>query len=162
MAWSKAQLIATAFEEIGVANYEFDLQPEQIEGALRRLDTLMATWNAVGIRIGYNQASEPGQSDPNQDSGIRDEAVQAVIANLAVRLGPTIGKQVSRETKGAAVAGYNALLSRVASLNVREQQFPQTLPVGAGNRRWSQDEVFNPTPVTPLTTNPDSDLEFRS
>ena len=48
MGWTKRQFVAQAFEEIGLASYVFDLTPEQLQSALRRLDTMMAAWNALG------------------------------------------------------------------------------------------------------------------
>ena len=41
MGYSKRQFVAAAFEEIGLASYAFDLQPQQFESALRRLDAMM-------------------------------------------------------------------------------------------------------------------------
>lgn len=52
MAYTKRDIVAMAFEEIGLAGYVFDLQPQQLEGALRRLDSMMATWNGKGLRLG--------------------------------------------------------------------------------------------------------------
>ncbi len=160
MSWTKRQLVAAAFEEIGVANYVFDLDAEQIEGALRRLDSMLATWNGRGVRIGYALATDPAQSDLDQPAGVPDYATEAIYTNLAVRLAPTIGKVVSPDTKATAKAAYNALLSRVVAENVREQQFPNTLPAGQGNKPWRTDEVYLPGPVAPLTTGPDSTLDF--
>jgi hypothetical protein len=42
MGYKKRQFISAAFEEIGLASYVFDLQPEQLESALRRLDAMIA------------------------------------------------------------------------------------------------------------------------
>lgn len=53
MGWTKRQFVTQAFEEIGLASYVFDLTPEQLDSALRRLDTMIASWNALGIRLGY-------------------------------------------------------------------------------------------------------------
>ena len=53
MGWTKRQFIEQAFEEIGLAAYVFDLTPEQLQSALRRLDAMMAGWNTNGIRIGW-------------------------------------------------------------------------------------------------------------
>mgnify|MGYP003525752305 CR=1 FL=1 len=53
MGWTKRQFVTQAFEEIGLAAYVFDLTPEQLQSALRRLDSMMASWNAKGIRLGY-------------------------------------------------------------------------------------------------------------
>ncbi len=158
--WTKRQLVASAFEEIGVANYVFDLEAEQIEGALRRLDAMMATWNGRGLRLGYALASTPDESDLDQPCGVPDWATEAIYTNLAVRLAPTIGKVVSPDTKASAKAAYNAVLSRVAAGQVREQQFPNTLPAGQGNKPWRTEEVFLPGPVEPLAVGPDSALDF--
>lgn len=160
MAWTKRQLVAAAFEEIGLANYEFDLTPEQIQGALRRLDAMMAVWNTKGVRIGYALASTPEGSSLDDDSGVSDDATQAIYTNLALRIAPTIGKQVSAETRIDAKNAYDALIGRVVSGQMREQQFPQTLPVGAGNKPWRYNENFMPLPTDPLQAGPDSDLEF--
>lgn len=160
MAWTKRQLVVAAFEEIGVANYEFDLQPEQIQGALRRLDALMAVWNTKGVRVGYALASTPDASSLDQDSGVSDDATQAIYTALALRIAPTIGKQVSPETKIDAHNAYLALIARVASGQLCEMQFPQTLPVGAGNKPWRYNEDYMPLPTDPLQAGPDSDLEF--
>jgi len=53
---SKRQLIDAAFEELALAGYTFDIDPDEQLSALRRLDSMMATWGGpgIGIRIGYN------------------------------------------------------------------------------------------------------------
>ena len=42
MGYTKRQFILAAFEEIGLAAYTFDLQPDQLESARRRLDAMIA------------------------------------------------------------------------------------------------------------------------
>lgn len=162
MAWSKRQLVAEAFAELGVPEYEFDLTAEQIQSALRRLDAMLATWNTIGIRIGYNLASDPSQSDLDQPSGLPDNATEAVFLNLALALAPSLGKVVSPETKKNAKAAYLALLSRVASTNVPQMQYPGTLPVGAGWKTYDgTGDPFFAEPASPLAAGPDSELEFQ-
>jgi len=51
MAYTKRDIVNRAFEEIGLAAYVYDLAPQQLEGALQRLDAMMATWNGKGIRL---------------------------------------------------------------------------------------------------------------
>jgi len=65
MGYSKRQFVEAAFEEVGLAAYVFDLQPQQLESALRRLDAMMAEWNAKGIRLGYPLPGSPQNSDIN-------------------------------------------------------------------------------------------------
>ena len=70
MGYTKRQFVTSAFEEIGLADYVFDLQPEQLEAALRRLDSMMAEWNAMGIRLGYSMPSSPQDSDLDEQTNV--------------------------------------------------------------------------------------------
>mgnify|MGYP000165071707 CR=1 FL=1 len=102
MSWTKRQFVDQAFEEIGYASYTFDLEPEQLQAAMRRLDSMMATWNGRGIRVGYPLPATPGAGDLDDLTDVPDYANEAIYLNLAIRIAPTVGKAVSRETKVAA------------------------------------------------------------
>ena len=102
MSWTKRQFVVQAFEEIGLASYVFDLSPEQMDSALRRLDSMMAAWNAKGIRLGYPIPGNPQDSSLEEKTGVPDSANEAVYMGLAVRLAPGFGKVVSPDTKSAA------------------------------------------------------------
>jgi len=145
--WTKAQLLAEAFSEIGIADYEFDLTPEERATGLRRLDAMMGTWEALGIAVGYRMPSTPDASNLDDASGIPDSANETVYANLALRLAPVFGKTVSSETRLTARAGYDTLLTDAAT--PVEQQQPNTMPRGAGNRLSPVNRSpFMPTPDT--------------
>jgi hypothetical protein len=160
MGYSKRQFVAAAFEEIGLASYAFDLQPQQFESALRRLDAMMASWNALGIRLGYPLPSSPQFSDIDAESEVPDSANEAIITNLAVKIAPGYGKQVMPDTKATAKETYNTLLSRAAA--PLEQQLPGTMPSGAGNKPWRvYDNPFLSQPVDPVTAGPDGPIEYN-
>ena len=135
MAYTKRDIVNQAFGEIGMADYVFDLQPEQLNNALRQLDMMMATWNGKGIRIGYPLPSSPGGSDLDEVTGVTDMALEAMYLNLAIRISSGYGKTVSPETKAAAKFSYNQLLGRSA-LPIEMQIGNQTVPSGAGNKGW--------------------------
>lgn len=137
MSWTKRQFITQALEEIGYASYAFDLEPEQFESAMRRLDALAATWNGKGIRIGYPIPSSPELSDLDQETQVPDAANEAIYLNLAIRIAPTLGKVVSIETKVCAKMAYNQLLLHIDK--PQEQQLPSTMPLGAGAKHYSRD-----------------------
>ena len=82
--------------------------------ALRRLDAMMAGWNARGIRLGYPLPSSPSDSSLTEPTGVPDRANEAVILNLAILLAPGIGKTVSADTRIQARAALNTLLARAA------------------------------------------------
>lgn len=161
MGWTKRQFIEQAFEEIGLAAYIFDLTPEQLQSALRRLDAMMAGWNANGIRIGWPIPSSPDNSELDVDTKVTDVANEAVYTNLAIRLAPGFGKTISADAKQYADAAYSNLLNQTAA-PTPERQYPNTMGRGAGNKPWRN--VNNPflrKPEAPLAAGEDSEIIFE-
>lgn len=159
MGWTKRQFVTQAFEEIGLAAYVFDLNPEQLQSGLRRLDSMMATWNTKGIRLGYPLPASPQDSDLDEQTNVPDSSNEAIYLNLALRIAPSFGKTPSVDTKATAKAAYDNLLS-VAAMPV-EMQLPGTLPVGAGNKPWNIDQPFVNPPVDPLLAGQDGEIQFN-
>ena len=157
MGWSKRQFVTQAFDEIGLASYVFDIQPEQLQSALRRLDTMMATWNAKGIRLAYPLPSSPEDSDLDQETEVPDSAYEAIYTNLAVRIAPSFGKQVALEVKVAAKQAYDTLLQRATQ--PIEMQLPREMPAGSGNKPWRWDDPFVAPPTDPVETGSEGYLE---
>lgn len=159
MGYSKRQFIEAALEEIGLASYTFDMQPEQVESAMRRLDAMMAEWNGKGIRLGYPLPGDPQSSDLDEPSNVPDRANEAIITNLAIRLAPSFGRQVMNETKATAKMGYNTLASSASQ--PYERQLPGSMPSGAGNKPWrNQSSPFLPMPVDRVQTGDDGYITF--
>lgn len=159
MGWTKRDFVAQAFEELGLASYIYDIAPEQLESVLRRLDSMMATWNAKGIRVGYPIASSPGNGNLDDETGVSDSCNEAVYLNLAIRIAPSFGKQVPQETKQAAKDSYDALMGKLAM--PIEMQFPNTLPAGSGNRNWQNgNRVYLRAPIDPLLADNGNEIEF--
>jgi hypothetical protein len=160
MGWSKRQFVAAAFDEIGLASYVFDLQPDQLQAALRRLDAMMADWNGKGIRLGYPIPGSPQYSDLDEQSEVPDSANEAIITNLAIRIAPSYGKVVMPETKAVAKDSYNTILQRATA--PIPQQMPGTMPSGAGNKPWRvYDNPFLRPPIDPVTAGPDGQIEYN-
>lgn len=159
MSWTKRQFVNEAFTEIGLAVYIYDLESEQLQSALRRLDSMMATWNGKGIRLGYPLPSSPENSDLDEETNVPDSANQAIYTNLGLIIAPGFGKTVSSRTEVIAKDSLNVLMARAAK--PAEKQFPSTLPSGAGNKpyRDTNNEYMN-TPKDPLLVGQDGELEF--
>ena len=154
MSWTKRQFITAAFEEIGLAGYIFDLQPGQLESAMRRLDSMMATWNAMGLRLGYPIPSGPTSGDLDEDTHVPDSANEAILTNLAIRLASSFGKTVSPDVKIAASSALKALQTRLVS--PVEMQLPGSLPAGAGHKGGT----LTP-PTDDIEIGPGGTLEFE-
>jgi hypothetical protein len=156
MGYSKRQFVEAAFEEIGLASYVFDLTPQQIEAACRRLDAMMASWNALGIRVGYPLPGSPQDTGLNDQTNVPDAAYEAIITNLGIKLAPSYGKTVSADTKTTAKRTYDTLLSRAAK--PMEMQLPASMPRGAGAKAY--DDPFMDNPDDPILAGRDGPLEF--
>lgn len=151
MGWSKRQFVQSAFEEIGLASYVFDLSPEDLNSAVNRLDAMCASWNARGIRLGYPIPASPTYADLDASTDVPDAANEAIYTNLGIRIAPLYGKAISAETRTAAKLAYDAMMSNMVSIIPRQLG---TIPAGAGNKyvltRFIQQND------DPLTNNADS------
>lgn len=138
---TKRQLVEMAFEEIGLAGYEFDATPEEQASTLRRLDALMAEWAGPGVNldVGYNFPPIMGGSDLDDASGVPDFAMNIVAIKLAIRIMPAIGKTMSPETSQAMSAGWTGLRNALAVIPNRT--LPRRTIRGAGAKPWG---TWNP------------------
>lgn len=134
--WTKQQIIDAAFEELALAGFVYDLDPDQLESALKKLDTMMAAWGAFGISLGYLLPANPDDSNIEDATGIPDSAVEAVYMNLAKKLAAARGKTLTPQTLSAAARGYNQLLGAAARAVACRTPMPNTMPLGAGNKPW--------------------------
>lgn len=160
MGYSKRQFVQAAFEEIGLASYVFDLQPDQLQSALSRLDAMIANWNGKGIRIGYPLPNSPQYSDLDEPSEVPDSANEAIITNLAIRIAPAYGKTLSQNTQATAKDSYNTLLQRATF--PMQQQLPSSLPSGAGNKPWrTYNNPFIRPPISHVDAGTDGAIEYN-
>lgn len=144
---TKGTLMIMAFEEIGLAPYEFNFSPEEQVSALRRLDALMIELETQGMALHYNYPAALGASLPTDASGIDDKAVNAVIQQLALRLAPAIGKTLSAESRASYVQSLAAL--RVMYAVIPERTLQRGTPIGAGNKPYSTWWPFGPRNIGP-------------
>jgi hypothetical protein len=161
MGWTKKQYINQAFEEIGLASYVFDLTPEQINSALRRLDAMIALWIANGIRFNWDLTSKPNNSDLDKEVNVPDSAHEAIYLNLAIRLAPSFGKIVPNGLITMAQQAYASVMSTFAEIPP-EMTFPRSLPLGAGNKTWRTGvSPFAEQQVVQVETTKDGSLNFE-
>jgi len=154
MSYTKGELALSALEEIGLAEYEYDITPEMRQSVIRRMDMMMAEWGARKIRLSY-PITKDRAPNPDEESSIPDWAGEAVITNLAIRIAPSYGKQVSPETKAVARSSYTTLCGVFSK--PLEMQLP-SMPIGAGYKntenRWS------PEPEDPYVKQVDEEIDL--
>jgi hypothetical protein len=160
MGYSKKQFIDSALEEIGLGRYAFDISPEQEESALRLLDSMMALWNAGGIRISYPLPSSPQYSDITAETTVPDAAYEAIRTNLALALAPQYGRQVMPHTTRSAAISLQVLRARFTV--IPQMQFKAGTPLGAGNKPWRRGATpFIQSPTQTLDAGVDQTLEYN-
>lgn len=128
---TKREIILQAYSELGIAEYNFDLSPDELMTARKRLDRMMAQWETK-VQIGYSMPSNPNDSDLDDESGLPDGTIDPVATNLAVLLAPGLGKTLAPSTLIGAKNGYNSVLAQFAQ--IPHMQYPNNLHVGSGNK----------------------------
>ena len=154
MSFTKRTLVVDAYAELALAGWEFDLTPEELQWALRRLDALMASWNSMGLTLGYALSATPDGSDLDDECGLPLECNLAAIMGLAVSIAAGKGKSLPLSTSVSARQAFRFLLSRTAVRDMETQQL-RSIPAGAGSGR-----TFTPPPdLNPLGNDPNG-LDF--
>jgi len=156
MGYTKRQFVIEAFSEMGLADYAYDLSPEQAQSCGRRLDAMMAMWSGRGIKINYPIATDPENVDLDTETDVPDYANEAIILNLAIKIAPSHGKSLSPDTKASAKDALNTVLNYAAK--PMEMGFPEGMPRGAGYKnRW---RPFYGKPVDKEVPKPEDSVSF--
>ena len=120
----KKDIINLAFEEIGIAYYNFDIQPEQYISALKRLDSMMSVWQSKGLEIDYLLSDPITGSSLEDEAILSDKAIKPVYSNLALDLCPMFGKNPSLiNIKNANLSYKNLINTSVSSNEVKMDRY---------------------------------------
>lgn len=141
MGYTKRDFILGAYEEIGLASYDYDLTPGQLQQAKVKMDQMVQNWYARGIRINYPFSTTPDLSDIDEETEVPSVAWQPITLNLALRIAPGFGRPVMPELKADARFALNTLFAFVTT-DIPQMRWPNTLPIGAGNKPWVYDNPF--------------------
>lgn len=126
----KRDIIELAFDDCGLAGYEFDRTPEEQSMALRKLNAMMMEW--PWSLLGYHQPTY-AVGLPEEPSGIPDDAVNVVAQYLALRIAPGIGTALSAEQKATMARSLTVMQAEYAV--VPETEMPGNYPRGQWRRR---------------------------
>lgn len=125
---TKNDIVLNAFSEMRISGITVSPNPTEVTDAITVLDNMMLNWENENICIGYIRPESYGQSDPNDDSGIPDTAVFAVVANLSKVLCPSYGKQPHMQTLANARQGK----SNLYNIELPQRENNPFLPKGSG------------------------------
>lgn len=125
----KRDIIELAFDDCGMAGYEFDRTPEEQSMALRKLNAMMMEhpW----AQLGYDYPTY-GVGQAEGGSGIPDFTINTVAMYLALRIAPGLGVTLSPEYKAAMARSLMNMQSEIA--RVPYVGLSRNTVRGSGNR----------------------------
>lgn len=126
---TKNDIVLAALEELRISGLTTSPTPSEISAAVRRLDNMMYGWQNKNLCISYSPSVSYSDIDPNQDSGLNNSDMFAVVANLAKNLCAMYGKICHPQTKLDAKDGYDNLFSVIPP----SRESNPYLPLGTGN-----------------------------
>ena len=131
-------LITDSLQDILVQASEADLEPAEVQAAIRYMNRYMARLAASGVNLGYTIVTSLSDSIT-----IPDGALDGLRAKLAISLAPMFDAIVPPDLYVAAADGERVMYSLGVTLG--EMSYPSTLPIGSGNE-WQGygNSVFYP------------------
>lgn len=140
---TKNDLVIAALRKIGVASDATltDIEPQSAEDAVNDLEMMMAEWlggeDSPGIDVGYQFADVDVAPDPGDEHGMKNNALAAVINNLACRIATDYGREAGTKLVSTARYGKEQLVKLTAVRRARDAYrktgYPSRMPVGSGN-----------------------------
>lgn len=99
-----AHIISRALRLLGVVDATEAPEAEDFQTALDALNAMMARWEANGLALGWSSVEGPSDQAP-----IPTEAQDAVVSNLAMRLGAEYGVALRADVIAMASGGLAEL-----------------------------------------------------
>ncbi len=149
---SAADIIDRSLKAIGATSILNPAAPELINDAFEYLVELLARWSAQNTNFGVTIPDVLGD-DLEEPSFV----TQAIIFTLGSEISPMARKDPSKHFLRMVSKTYKSMLVRI---NPRPKPcYPNTLPIGAGNKTGPKSRTFYPEPETvdnetglPITT----------
>lgn len=137
------QIVDGAAEELGVKTAEIALEAADYKAIFERMNDLLSEW----ARLGLTPAFDPVVNSTDEVK-IERSAASAVKYALALRCASAFQRPVSQALAGMAEDALNNL--RTASVFISGADYPDSLPLGSGNRcqDGGDDSRFFPTNQT--------------
>jgi hypothetical protein len=98
-------IVGRALRLLRVANPNQPLKPADVATGIEALNAMMVRWEANTLSLGWSAVLSPDDTLPAPD-----EAHEAIVYNLAVKLRPEYGTSLDADVIAAARQGYADLL----------------------------------------------------
>jgi hypothetical protein len=127
---SGTEIIQNALQHLGVHSVIAPAGAESISIGKDTLNSMLASWLAVGLDLGCNELAKPGDELAEPLS-----AKNCIEQNLAIMMAPYFKKEVGRTLYSNAAKTLKEVKKQYQSITVPKKKVSSTMPLGAGNRR---------------------------
>lgn len=107
-----SKIVSRALRLLRVIDPNESPEAEQMVGAIEALNGMMRRWEANGLSLGWSDVSGPSDEVPAPD-----EAIDAMVFNLATKLRPEYGVALEQDVYVMADQGLAALRRDVYTSN---------------------------------------------
>ncbi len=121
-----AQVVRASLSRILVQPSEAEVEASEAQDFIFSMNNYMLALDAEGIRLGYTEVSDLGDTIT-----IPTGALRGLIANMAIEVAPDYDGTVSEGLRKAAREGMIAM--EQLGQTVGATPYPPTLPIGSGN-----------------------------
>lgn len=125
---SKGDIALGALQELVISGITSEPSPDEVVSTIIALDNMVNSWKRKNICLSYIASASYNDVDPNQDSGLCDDEIFAVIFNLAKNRCASFGKPCPDRILDDAKDGLDNLYSVV----LPEKESRPYMPVGGG------------------------------
>lgn len=105
---------------------------EDVTTALTVLERMILSYENNGLFLSYNKSDEFPVPDPNEESGLADKSIHAVVMLLFKNVCSAFGKLFPRELREEADTAYRGLFDTIPPIRVQNRN----QPAGQGQYPW--------------------------
>ena len=117
MARTKGDTVRLALAKIGVTSFGYEVPPDQLRDGLIVLESMMAAWDANGVKVGYKLADTPEQAQAMSDEHLEAARDLSRSPERKALIEAEIAKQVRLMPEGVT-SDLRRLLRQHTELNL--------------------------------------------
>lgn len=127
---TKGEIVNQSFDLMRISGLTSKATPEDTTRGLTTLERIVLSYENKGLFLSYNKSPDYPVPDANEDSGIVDSNISAIVMLLFKSLCPAYGKQFPAEMVQEADDAYRGLFSTIPPIKAQNPR----QPAGQGNR----------------------------
>lgn len=121
---TKIEIVNQTFDLMRISGLTVDPTPEDQVTGLTILERMILSYENNGLFLSYNKSDEFPTPDPNEESGLADKSIHAVVMLLFKNVCSAFGKIFPRELREEADTAYRGLFETIPPVRVQNRNQP--------------------------------------